>query len=114
MAEKSADVTRVKAKWKKPKGHDPSPAQAAELQAELEKLESKYGKELFRLEYQDDKEDGLGQPMGKRANEYPTQLFSRDAYDNVADMKARAPESLGKKMLTTDDLGKWQKKNKIA
>lgn len=114
MSEKSAvNTDRIKPNWRKAKQHEPSAGKAMGLQRELEKLESKYGVELTKVEPAG--HDGLGQDMGGRSNEYPIRLFQRNPYDNVIELKAAANEKVfGKKMMTSEDLGKWQKANKIA
>jgi hypothetical protein len=107
MAEKSAKVTRVKPKWEKPGKLDPTKGKAAELQAELEQLQSKYGDELFAIEYQSG-QDGLNQTLA-RDNQFPVPLFQRDPYDNVVALKQAMPDSMGKKTLMVEDL-EWARR----
>lgn len=49
------------------------------------------------------KTDGLGQPLPQE-DQYPVRLYNADPYDTTAQMKYQLSDSLGKKVLTTDDM----------
>jgi hypothetical protein len=110
MAFQSSDkVKRVKAKFDKNSGVEPTMGKASELQGELEALQHKYGKDLFQIEMYSGP-DGLGQGQGGRANQYPVQLTESDPYDNVMALKAAAPTEMGQKTLMAEDLAWLRRK----
>jgi len=113
MTEKSTSLKAIKGEGNKG-AMRPSKEHARDLHRRLEALEAKFDQNYVRPA--DTADSGLHQAAGdsgRARNDYPVRMYPRDPNDQIMQLKAQAPASLGQKTLTDLDL-KWMRDKLLA